>query len=408
MIKCYIFTLVSLIFLTLTYFANVFVKVESLKRPKTIHITSIAFWQGESKDKLVGHILVPKRIKSHILNLQKHVNHHFPTKLNNCTFCDSDKCFNGLLYTLWGSEEERANDRGVVDLLEKSKLNIKNHRYRTSLSRTMRFTCVLENAPPYPTGGILHLDMFGQYGYSTERDNMFSNVKLPLKFKRLELKVEPRVRSKKTPGFVNCGRQLFGHIDGKFIAKHVSLLKSQGAILNVMYDFGNAQIENRDEIQSSIENGDLVVVKIQDELSMVNGEMFNMSMVDSKGASQWLTRWDCVERVKDLVPDFISFFDLDEYIESDEFKLDKNYDMLKITSVQGDGSYCNMTGFKNKAGNLPGKYFIKPTVPLNLLRVHNFDEPRAKKAGIKIRVKEIHKREAFLRHERCVNKVLSK
>jgi hypothetical protein len=94
------------------------------------------------------------------------------------------------------------------------------------------------------------------------------------------------------------------------LARSVRLQVQQGVAVVVMYELGVSRIERR-ELLAEL-HGSLVIVDLRDVFQDLFGHYAGLSAVTSKAFSQWLARYDCMNRVRPLRPSWVAFFDADE------------------------------------------------------------------------------------------------
>jgi hypothetical protein len=117
-----------------------------------------------------------------------------------------------------------------------------------------------------------------------------------------------RVRGKP----VVCGRVLAGTLAGDMLARSVRLNVQQGVAVVVMYELGVPRIERRVLLAELQRSSSLVIVDLRDVFQDLFGHYASLTAVTSFAFSQWLARYDCMNRVRPLRPSWVAFFNTDE------------------------------------------------------------------------------------------------
>lgn len=330
-----------------------------------------------SSNEYYGTLLISKATRKTILRGDKHIYSFYG---NNCIV--NGKVL-GRLYMAWGAEEDMGIDLGQQSTLKKLNVHVSNKH--TPSYKTMLLKCTF----PFSVSNAHTITLSGL------PDGFRDNIKDPLP--SIDIQTSIIQQSSDVPPVVNCGRQLFGEIDGDVLVRHIENGLSNGIDHFVFFDMGNANVSMTDSLQNHLSSGSASIIDMRPELSHVYND-YRKVVMDTKAGAQWLTRYECINRFYNS--DWISFLDYDEFLKH-PIVLNKKYPVSHIEGTHGDPrEYCGMTNVSQKylnkySGISPSKYFIQPRV-INPLRMRIHMYPGMKKFPT----------ENHFVHHRCINSII--
>lgn len=358
---------------------------------QVVHVEPVKMYQHSSNE-FYGTFLISAHARKKYLSGDKHKYKYYG---DNCLLNGN---VHGRLYIAWGSEEDMRIDLGQFELMKTlyEKMGLKKQRVlrnQKPLFKTMLVKCTF----PFTVSNAQTIKLMAlPDAFLYDREYSRREPMLP----EYDISAEIVVPSDSKFRIVNCGRQLFGKVNGDILVRHVENGLNAGIEHFAFYDMGNAKIEYTDALLNHIESETVSIINASSAFDKVHGKGYGrLAAVDSKASAQWYTRYDCINRFYNA--DWIGFMDFDEFF-TEPLVLDKNYPVVHITGKHGDPrEYCGLKNVSKKylnqySGISPSKYFIQPRgVNLLHMRIHAYPNLKKYPVGSK-----------FL-HHRCVNSVIA-